>query len=364
MSKTRLSLTATASQQHESNYGTRWRTYQFVFIIASIGMIPLILSGRDLRFVTIAPLVLLSVGFAVLAVIQGILQRVSPALEQTGFIFGTLMYLYRFIQVSYLIGIGIVPAEALGDIFPWVGVIYIGAFVVFRQRQSLIVTLSTMAVLGLSAFLLLLNSPHLRAIEPIVDLIVSSAIMILLLTISRRMIEAGVRAEARAEAMRQLATRDSLTGLYNRRYLDEKLTEEFARAVRYKHPLSVAIFDIDGFKEINDQYSHDIGDKTLKTIARLLLDNVREVDIVARFGGEEFVVVLLETPLEGARRVCETLCTTIAEYNWQSIHPELTVTISAGISADISVNNHERLLHLADIKLYEAKQQGKNRVCV
>lgn len=359
-----MSLTATASQQQESSHATRWRTYQFVFIIASIGMIPLILSGRDLRFVTIAPLVLLSVGFAALSVAQGILQRVSPALEQTGFIFGTLMYLYRFIQVSYLTGIGIIPAEALGDIFPWAGVIYIGAFVVFRQRQSLIVALATMTVLGFSAFLLLLNSTHLRALEPIVDLIISSAIMILLLTISRRMIEAGVRAEARAEAMRQLATRDSLTGLYNRRFLDEKLTEEFARAVRYEHPLSVAIFDIDGFKEINDQFSHDIGDKTLKTIARLLLDNVREVDIVARFGGEEFVVVLLETPLEGAHRVCETLCTTIAQYNWQSIHPELSVTISAGISADVSVNNHERLLHLADIKLYEAKRQGKNRVCV
>lgn len=357
-------MSLTSPQQQESANATRWRTYQFVFIIASIGMVPLILSGQDFKLATVAPLVALSVGFAVLAVIQGVLQRVSVVLERIGFAFGTLMYLYRFIQVSYRVGIGTVPAEALGDIFPWAGVIYIGAFVVFRERQSLIVALLTMTVLGLSAFLLLLNSPHLRALEPIVDLIVSSAIMILLLTISRRMIEAGVRAEARAEAMRQLATRDSLTGLYNRRYLDEKLAEEFARAVRYQHPLSVAIFDIDGFKAINDRFSHNVGDRTLKTIANLLLESVREGDIVARFGGEEFVVVLLETPLIGAQRVCEELCRKIAQYDWAQLHPELMVTISAGLAADTSVNHHERLLHLADIKLYEAKRQGKNRVCM
>lgn len=363
MAELRAPLAKLASRHLDSAGAARWRTYQLVFVIASLGMLPLIFSGQDRQLAAVWPLVALSVGFAALAIVQGIVRRVSPLIERVGFAFGALMYFYRFVQVSYLIGIGQVGPEALGDIFPWAGVIYAGAFVVFTQRQALLAALLTMVALGLAALLLLVSSPYLRALEPTIDLMVASAIMILLLSISRRMVEAGARAEARAELLQQLAIRDSLTGLYNRRYLDERLAEEFVRAVRYQHPLSVAVIDIDGFKAINDRFSHELGDHTLKVIAELLRQSVREADIVARLGGEEFVVVLLETPLEGARRVCEVLRQKVATYDWGQLHPQLSVTVSVGVSAELAVASHQQLLHLADVKLYEAKRQGKNRVC-
>jgi diguanylate cyclase (GGDEF)-like protein len=163
--------------------------------------------------------------------------------------------------------------------------------------------------------------------------------------------------------MQELATRDSLTGLYNRHYLDEKLADEFNRASRYGHPLSLAICDIDFFKSINDTFTHEVGDETLKRLARLIESNVRITDIVARYGGEEFVIVFIETPIARAIGVCEALCQAISSHDWSSIHPKLNVTVSIGVAGNDQVIRYEKLLHEADIKLYEAKHQGKNRVC-
>ncbi len=168
--------------------------------------------------------------------------------------------------------------------------------------------------------------------------------------------------EAQSRRLEQQNKEDALTGLYNRRYLDERLSEEFRRARRYNHPLSVAICDIDFFKRINDKLSHAIGDETLKTVARIMKQNCREVDIIARYGGEEFVLAFLETPLEQAATACENIRHKIETYPWQEIHPDLKVTISIGLSNDLSLPHHEQLLTLADTKLYEAKHNGKNQL--
>ncbi len=98
---------------------------------------------------------------------------------------------------------------------------------------------------------------------------------------------------------------DALTGLANRRAFDERLDEEVARAIRYGHPLSLLMVDIDNFKLVNDRFGHTAGDEALKALAAIIDRSIRTIDIVARFGGEEFVVILPETPIEGAAVVAE-----------------------------------------------------------
>ena len=342
----------------------RWRTYQIVFVIASVAMVPLILTGRDHNWDTIGLLVLLSIAFALLAIYQGLLRRVSPLVEMVGLGLGLVLYLARYVQVMSGIAAGLYPPEALGDLFPWVGVIIVGCFLVLPFWRALIVAGFTLCFISTFGFSVLPHWGAIRGFEPMFDLTIASLVMIVLLAAYRQMIEAGARAEATAEAMSELAIRDSLTGLYNRRYLDQKLAEEFARAHRYNHPLSVAICDIDFFKSVNDRFSHATGDETLKKIASLLDQHTRQADTVARYGGEEFVIVLTETLRHDAVAVCKNLCRIIERYTWSDLHPDLSITVSIGISDDLNLDSHEKMLHQADKKLYEAKHQGKNQVRV
>ena len=155
---------------------------------------------------------------------------------------------------------------------------------------------------------------------------------------------------------------DALTGLANRRRLDQRLAEEFALALRHGRPLAVAIADLDDFKKVNDRFSHAVGDAALRSLAKLLSAQVRHTDLVARFGGEEFVLVLVQTDPEAALRVCEKLRTAVERHAWDAIHPGLTLTLSIGVCADMTLPGHERLLAIADRNLYLAKAGGRNRV--
>lgn len=159
------------------------------------------------------------------------------------------------------------------------------------------------------------------------------------------------------------ASEDSLTKLYNRRFFEQKMHLLFPEAKMHGQDLSMMICDIDNFKQINDTFSHQMGDEVLKQVAQLLKGNVRKPDILARYGGEEFVLCMPYTSLSEAVRVCERLRTSIESYDWKSLHPKLNVTLSLGLASDLSVENHERLLSLADFQLYEAKHNGKNRLC-
>ena len=155
---------------------------------------------------------------------------------------------------------------------------------------------------------------------------------------------------------------DALTGLYNRRRLDETLGQAFVHAKRYNRPLSVVACDIDHFKRVNDTFSHQMGDMVLREVSRLLQSGVRQGDIVARCGGEEFVILLPETPAKDAVRIIERIRQSIAQHAWHIYRPELAIAISAGIADDLTVAGHEKLINLADKKLYEAKGNGRNQV--
>ncbi len=163
-------------------------------------------------------------------------------------------------------------------------------------------------------------------------------------------------------ALEQQTKEDVLTGLYNRRYLDLRLENEFARAKRYRRNLTVIMADIDHFKRINDSFSHQTGDQVLKKVAGIFVENCRGVDIIARYGGEEFVLVLPETPSSGGILVCERIRRTIEEYRWSEIGEGLKVTVSFGLCYDASLSSHREMLASADAKMYQAKNDGRNQV--
>lgn len=164
------------------------------------------------------------------------------------------------------------------------------------------------------------------------------------------------------EQLEKQAREDGLTGLYNRRFFDTRLEQEFTRSSRYNRPLSIMICDIDNFKDVNDSYSHQIGDKVLQRVADILQDKVRQIDTVARYGGEEFIILFPETAGEDAVKVSERIRQAVQTHPWTELAPDLKVTLSMGVAHDLSVPNYEKLVGLADAKLYEAKHNGKNQV--
>ncbi|MEA2575623.1 MAG: hypothetical protein QOH93_2921 [Chloroflexia bacterium] len=171
-------------------------------------------------------------------------------------------------------------------------------------------------------------------------------------------------------ALREMAIRDELTRLYNRREMSRMLAEEIERCKRYNRELSLLMLDIDWFKRVNDTYGHQAGDDVLQGIARLLTENTRATDYVARYGGEEMVVILPETSNENALVVAENLRLKVAEHEF-TVRPDvdrqdaealkLSVTISLGIATfGGEFATEEAILVAADRALYEAKRRGRN----
>ncbi|MDX1932447.1 MAG: diguanylate cyclase [Capsulimonadales bacterium] len=165
------------------------------------------------------------------------------------------------------------------------------------------------------------------------------------------------------QALRELARRlneDVGTGAFNRRYLFEWLESAMTPRDPQATPVA-AIADLDNFREVNDRFSYRVGDSVLRTVARIFQMNVRETDLVARYGAGEFALIFPDMPLSEARNVCERLREEVERYPWDDIHPELRVTVSIGI-ADAPGASPEALLNTADKRLYDAKNSGKNRV--
>lgn len=168
--------------------------------------------------------------------------------------------------------------------------------------------------------------------------------------------------ETQNARLRELALRDPLTSLRNRRYLEDYLDDALSRAERYGHTFSLIVLDIDHFKQINDTYSHTVGDDVLVAMARLLTGQLRHADIIARYGGEEFIIVLPETGPSQALVTAEKLRQAVENYPWHTLARGLAVTISCGVTAYNPGTSLEALLQLADRALYRAKGDGRNRV--
>lgn len=161
---------------------------------------------------------------------------------------------------------------------------------------------------------------------------------------------------------------DPLIGIYNRRYMDRRLKEEFDRAKRYQHDLALLLIDIDHFKRVNDKYGHIVGDMVLRYFGGLVLENVRAADIVARYGGEEILIIAPMTSATGAVTLAERVRSSIhihefvlSSENNQQI--EIKITVSIGVSClNAQVKDVDSLIKEADRAMYHAKSSGRNRV--
>lgn len=155
---------------------------------------------------------------------------------------------------------------------------------------------------------------------------------------------------------------DALTGLANRRWLDERLANEVQKARRHAKPLAVAMCDLDFFKRINDRFGHPVGDEVLRRVAAILRERCRSTDLIARYGGEEFCIAFLEADAALAARSCELMRAAVAAHDWHMVHPGLEVTVSIGLSDRRDLLDAHALLADADSQLYRAKRDGKNCV--
>lgn len=161
------------------------------------------------------------------------------------------------------------------------------------------------------------------------------------------------------------ANTDPLTQVSNRRPFLKTLDEEFDRARRYELPMSVAMLDIDHFKQVNDTYGHEAGDKALRALSELLISEFRTIDLVGRLGGEEFALVFPETDLAGASIACERLHANIQAAEISINHSKISMTVSIGLAIiSQEVSDGPALLKRADDLLYVAKESGRNRIVV
>jgi diguanylate cyclase (GGDEF)-like protein len=195
------------------------------------------------------------------------------------------------------------------------------------------------------------HAAYLRVVEA--GLVALAALMLLTLVLTRPLLRAFRWTEEQASEARI----DALTGLANRRALEEILAAEISRAQRFKHELAVVLLDLDRFKEINDSSGHAAGDVMLRAVSRLLISLARQGDTVVRWGGEEFVVVLPETDLAGAQRFAERLRRTIEAH----AVGEMKTSASCGVATMLPEDTVEELLGAADRALYQAKANGRNR---
>jgi diguanylate cyclase (GGDEF)-like protein len=163
------------------------------------------------------------------------------------------------------------------------------------------------------------------------------------------------------ERVKQLAYVDGLTGIFNRRYFEMRILEEIERAARFKHPLALLMADIDHFKRLNDEFGHLLGDEVLRQVSSLLSQHSRKHDILCRYGGEEFVVVLPEIGPEAALVAAEKLRAIIAGWQFPGVPRPVTVSIGVGGMRREAMTRDD-LVQTADSALYAAKAAGKNRV--
>ena len=165
------------------------------------------------------------------------------------------------------------------------------------------------------------------------------------------------------ETIYRMTIMDGLTNVHNKRYLLETLERELPRAIRHLRPLSLCMFDLDHFKQVNDTYGHIAGDYVLKEVASVVKSRLRPDDVIARYGGEEFAVLLPETDLKGAHAIAEELRKLIAEKVLEFEGERIPVTVSVGCTQLRGEDDAMKLIKAADVKLYEAKRGGRNRVC-
>lgn len=174
--------------------------------------------------------------------------------------------------------------------------------------------------------------------------------------------EKTVELENKSRALEKLTREDPLTGLLNRRAFTDIALQIFRQSKQSNDIFSIAFFDIDHFKMINDNWSHKLGDEALRQVSAIIKNNLRDMDTVARWGGEEFIIILPSADIEAATEVCERVREAVESFDGNSLAEGVKITISGGISISEYFTSVEDIIHNADIALYRAKENGRNRI--
>lgn len=214
--------------------------------------------------------------------------------------------------------------------------------------------------------------------KPFNDMELNARIYALLRTkaLQDELIQKNVQLEELLKKVEHMAITDYLTGLYNRRHFQSAVEKEFLIAQRYKTPLSCMLIDIDHFKKVNDIFGHEVGDSVLVDVAEIITKDIREVDIAARYGGDEFIVLFPRTEMsdsflrsaepsgDAALKPALRILRDIAVHNFKGFKGPGGITVSIGISGapDPLINTEEKLLRCTDRALYKAKRNGRNRI--
>lgn len=268
---------------------------------------------------------------------------------------------------------------AFAYIAPQVGMMFLCTlFIVFtfgslRSTPSQTAMVWTAMALGLAGLFLLTDKPISMPTGTYLERFATMTVFIL--TIGRCMFlgifssslreslyKSGLALREAYRRIEELAEQDDLTGSFNRRFITRFLDEEITRAHRTKACCSIALLDLDWFKRVNDTHGHPTGDEVLRTFAITVFANIRSVDRFGRYGGEEFLLVLPDTPEDVAMRLLERLREIIADLDWTAFASDMQVTVSAGVATLRPHETPNALLARADCALYQAKAQGRNRI--
>jgi diguanylate cyclase (GGDEF)-like protein len=237
-----------------------------------------------------------------------------------------------------------------------------------RRRRHIVIRVTQLVLLAVAADIAVLVVEFAVGLDPFADF-QQRPVLYLYMFVGTIVIFGvfGAVLGSREAQLEEMAFRDSLTGLLNSRSLHMRLREELASTKRHERPTSFVLFDIDHFKQVNDKYGHPIGDKVLQLIGETIRSTLREGEIAARVGGEEFALLLPFTSIDRARVAAERIREAISKESLRLKNgQQLSVTVSAGVAC---VNDHEdqdsaAIYSLADLALYKAKKQGRNRVVI
>jgi diguanylate cyclase len=275
--------------------------------------------------------------------------------------------------------VGMTVSLAFVYVAPQVGVLFLCTlFIIFnfaslRSTPWQTAAVWTLMTLGLAGLFLLTDKPismpygtplERFATMSVFALTIGRCMFLGIFSASMRqsLYDRGLKLKEAYRRIEELAELDELTGSYNRRCIMRMLDEEITRARRTGTPCSIALIDLDWFKRINDAYGHPTGDEVLRTFAITTFANIRGIDRFGRYGGEEFLLVLPETPTDGAAQILDRLRLIIADLDWSAFSPGMRVTISAGITALQPDETPDTFLARADSALYSAKARGRNQI--
>lgn len=315
------------------------------------------------EFITMFAIIWAGYGFFILVVLSGLNRKLAdPSLSTPVILWSSFTILWAAYYLDQL---------RLAALMLYLSAMLIGAF---RYKLKQFVFSSLLTIGGYFFVLMLLHYQDPEILELGAELIQWGAFSLLtggyvlmtgeIVHIRDQVQSANDELNTTLSKISELAITDELTGLHNRRYAMQVLKQQKGMADREAYNFAICFFDLDLFKSINDNYGHQVGDLVLKKFSELAQGAVSDIDYCSRFGGEEFVLILVKKNLEAARTIADDIRKLIEEADFEHIEKGLNVTVSVGVSEFIPREEIEHCLSRADEALYEAKDSGRNQVKV